>query len=97
MLFQEKYHKIHFFSMIFLLHEVYEISKQLPYLFMALLFAINVIHLYGTMDHSHSSLYMHFLRYFRVEVYPKLLILQSKFSGSRKFKLRYQQFESKEV
>ena len=29
----------------------------------------------------------------KVKIYPKLLISQSKFSGPRKFTLRYQQFE----
>ena len=31
----------------------------------------------------------------KVEVYPKLLISQSKFSGPRKFTLRYHHFEIK--
>ena len=31
-------------------------------------------------------------RYLKVEVYPKLLISQSKFSGPRKFTLRYQYY-----
>ena len=35
--------------------------------------------------------------YLKVKVYPKLLIAQSKFSSPRKFTLRYQQFEIKEV
>ena len=36
-------------------------------------------------------------RYLKVEVYPKLLISQSKFSGPRKFTLRYQWYETKAV
>ena len=32
-------------------------------------------------------------RYLKVEVHPKLMISQSKFSSPRKFTLRYQQFE----
>ena len=34
-------------------------------------------------------------QYLKVEVYSKLLIPQSKFSGPRKFTLRYQLFETK--
>ena len=44
--------------------------------------------------------FMHFTvnsRYLKVEVHLKLLISQSKFSGSGKFTLRYQGFEIKEV
>ena len=36
-------------------------------------------------------------RYLEVEVHPKLLISQSKFSGPRKFTLRYQLFAMKGV
>ena len=35
-------------------------------------------------------------RYLKVKVHPKLLISQSKFSGPRKFTLRYQLFEISE-
>ena len=37
------------------------------------------------------------LRYLEIEVHPKLLICQSKFSGPQKITLRYQYFEIKGV
>ena len=37
------------------------------------------------------------LSIYKVEVQQKLLISQSKFSGSRKFTLKYQKFEKTEV
>ena len=36
-------------------------------------------------------------RYHKVKVHPKQLSSQGKFSGSRKFTLRYQKFEAKGV
>ena len=36
-------------------------------------------------------------QYLKVKVHPKLLISQNKFSGPRKFILRYQEFEIKGV
>ena len=42
--------------------------------------------------HFVSILYTVSSRYFKVEVHPKILFSQSKYSGSRKFSLRYKCF-----
>ena len=48
-------------------------------------------------DLTYLLTYLHKLvssRYLKVKAHPKLLLSQSKFSGSRKFTLRYQKFQT---